>query len=233
MKKTVVIFLLIISLACFNCAVAQTDDVWKRFSLGASYMTSANIVDNNYNGTSHFQGVVIEGTYRLKLYRSLMLHPGISVFYLKLKPMEYDIWLSSKPPGSPEFPKTRVVNDEQVNGVGIDIVVPVGFHFTTRKMTFDVETGPIMNLMLRKIYQHDLIEEVFEDGEIINRRRYNYLTSKNFCLGWRLAASAGIRMGLYVKLAYDLMMTDYIDTECLSAETKKPGVFSVGLGYNF
>ena len=216
MKKFIIFFVIAAALIfSYNANAQEKSGEWKHFSVGASYFISTDM-DLSWSDCSvDFQGLSIDGSYRVKLYRSLMLHPGLSFFYLKQTAAKDAQWI----PGN-------VKRDKKLNGYGFNVSLPVGFYFPTSKLNFDVETGPVLNILFNDVYQKDIVGKnpiYIHDVFVVNR----------VSASWRFGVGASLKFGLGINFRYDLMMTEYMKYRDGTEHVGKPGIFSVGLNYNF
>ena len=232
MKKFIVFFAIVAALIFSYPAYAQEKSGdWKHFSVGASYFTSSSIdVKEIYDReTVEFKGFSINGSYRLRLYRSLMLHPELSLFYQKQNSVTDKIIYSSVNPGSKGESYEPIYN-ERLEGFGMNIIVPIGFHFPTKWIDLDIETGPVLTVLFNEVYQKSTLlhngTPAWDPQELVGVNR----TSAK----WRFGINAALKFGLGINLSYDLMMTKYMrGSYPYTIVNNRPGIFSVGLNYNF
>ena len=224
MKKSF-IYVPIVALLLATTAHAQENiREWKQWTVGASYIMSSSYTSDPYNNNPlqnyysnediRYSGFSINAAYRFHVYKSFMFHPNLSLVYM------HQIKNFNKPmiEGGTNYDSDFT---NKKSGFGMNVAFPVGFHLTATKLNFDLETGPVLNFRFTDMYQYKYLLADWHPT-------YTY---RKFGASWRFGITANLNNGLSFNVSYDVRMTNMlVDYYGYSI---KPGMLSVGLGYNF
>ena len=223
MRRLMILFLCLCAFVNFDGLKAQNDSKeWKRWSVGASYFVSwmeHDPFDERWHGSENrtikYYGFSIDASYRLRLYKLLMFHPSISLTYQRQDDRFEKIWVT----GGPNSEEYWAHKDW---GIGANIALPVGIHFSAWKLWLDLETGPVFNFLFNEMYQYKYISATWDPE----------YERKKFGMSWRFGVRATLKPGIFLGVSFDAPMTSLI-VPYYEGKTVKPVVFNFSLGYEF
>lgn len=219
-----------ISLICFltGAFVSNSQETrgYRHWSVGASFFTTIGHTEvplgvTTNQGYANFKGLSIDAAYKLDIYRSIYLRPGVSLYYAAHGRVFY-----------------RMPDDDEPNycgrirEYGFGLKLPIGIHLPLEKISFDIESGPTSSTYLSQQFKRGRIQ-IGGLPDIIPK---NYkFHSNRFMLRWMFGINTNFwEDRIFIKLNFELPLTKQLrDKSNREEEVKGRSVFTVGLGCNF